>query len=110
MDTSNRSGYLNSLTDHSLLVREIFKGKTYWRMLELIHEYAVLKLTKEKRSHVEQLRFDYFLNKFQEIKQNASREDTGRIFPDQLQQFSRRIEMDDSRYKPNWGFNWHPIG
>ena len=65
---------LNFLTDHSLLVREILHGRPHWHMLELIHEFAISKLSNEGRSSTEQLRAQYFLNKFQELKRNASRE------------------------------------
>lgn len=65
--------FLNALTDHSLLVREIIYGKTYWRMLELIHEYASSKLTDEQRSHLELLRAQHYLNEIQTLRQNASR-------------------------------------
>lgn len=65
--------FLNALTDHSLLVREILHGKPHWRMLELIHEYASSKLTDGQRLHLELLRAQYFLNKIRTLKQNASR-------------------------------------
>jgi tetratricopeptide (TPR) repeat protein len=65
--------FINSLTDHSLLVREILHGKPHWRMLELIHEYASSKLTHEVRSHVELLRVQHFLNRIQTLRQSAPR-------------------------------------
>ncbi len=66
--------FLNALTDHSMLEREIFKGRFHWRMLELIHEFAVSRLTKAGHSRVEHLRAQYFLNKLTELKQGAPRE------------------------------------
>jgi predicted ATPase len=63
---------LNALTDHSLILREIFQGKTHWRMLELIHEYAASKLTDEQSSQVELLRTNYFIQRLQELKKDAS--------------------------------------
>ena len=72
-DDSATIKLLNSLTDHSLLVREIVHGKTYWHMLELIHEFAASKLTSERRSHLELLRAEYFLHKIQVLKQTVPR-------------------------------------
>ncbi len=64
--------FLSALTDHSLLQREILNGKTYWRMLELIHEYAVSKLTEDQLSRVERLRADYFSRQLQSFRQQGS--------------------------------------
>lgn len=66
--------FLNALTDHSLLVKEHLRGKPHWRMLELIHEVAVSKMTQETRARVESLRAEYFLHQIQWLKQNAPRE------------------------------------
>jgi predicted ATPase/transcriptional regulator with XRE-family HTH domain len=74
MSSSRSSELLMALTDHSLLEREIIKGKAHWHMLELIHKYAASKLSAEQLSRVEHLRVDYFLKKIQELKQNTARE------------------------------------
>ncbi len=65
---SKRTALLNSLTDHSLLVREIIHGKAHWRMLELIHEFAVSKLSDGQRSHAESLHAEYCLKTIQGLK------------------------------------------
>jgi len=66
---SESPGLLNALTDHSLLEREIFNGKTYWHMLEFIHEYASSKLDEPARSRVEHLRADYFSAQLRNLRQ-----------------------------------------
>ena len=71
MDASTTIKHLHSLTDHSLLAREVIKGKTHWRMLELIHEYAASKLTSDRLGQIELLRTQYFLNKIQELPLSA---------------------------------------
>jgi tetratricopeptide (TPR) repeat protein len=49
-------------------VREIIEGKTHWRMLELIHEYAVSKLSNENRTYTESLRVEYYLKTIRGFK------------------------------------------
>ncbi len=66
-------GLLAALTDHSLLAREIIQGKSYWRMLEVIHEYALSKLPVARRTEAEERRADYFLNELQALHRSASR-------------------------------------
>ncbi|MCE9645565.1 MAG: helix-turn-helix domain-containing protein [Chloroflexi bacterium] len=68
--TPSKSGeLLNVLTDHSLLMREIFNGKSYFRMLRLIHEYSRSKLKPEQRSRMELLHAEFFLKRLQTIRQ-----------------------------------------
>lgn len=62
---------LNILTDHSLLVRDIAQGKTHWRMLELIREYANSKLTNEQRNAAESRLGAYLLEKLQTLQRSA---------------------------------------
>lgn len=62
---------LGALTEHSLLVRDIAQGKTRWRMLELIREYALSKLTDDQRAAAEARRGAYFLEKFQTLQRSA---------------------------------------
>lgn len=52
---------LDSLSDHSLLVRDNHGGKPCWRMLEIIHEFANLQLGRIQRAELESLRAQYFL-------------------------------------------------
>lgn len=83
---------LEVLTDHSLLVREVFKGKNHWRMLELIHEYAVSKLNQAQRSQVERLRAEYFLYQIQEFKHNAPRELQEEYFQNNFSNFHDALQ------------------
>jgi len=101
---SKRSALLNALTDHSLLVREIIKGKAHWRMLELIHEYAVSKLTDEKISHVEMLRAQYFLHTIQEFKQNKSRAAQEEYFQINFSNFHGALKWTISERQTELGF------
>lgn len=57
---TNSLKILHELTDHSLLEQEVLNGKSCWHMLELIHDYAVSKLTEEQVSGLERLRAEYF--------------------------------------------------
>lgn len=66
--------FLNALTDHSLLMREVIGGKSHWRMLELIHEFAASKLTIEKRSRLELRRAEYFAQKIRVLKLETPQE------------------------------------
>ena len=101
---SRTTALLNSLTDHSLLVRENIKGKAHWRMLELIHEYAVSKLTGEQRSFVENLRTQYFLNKIQELKQKASREAREEYFQINFSNFHGALKWTIAERQTELGF------
>lgn len=84
--------FLNALTDHSLLVREIVHGKTHWRMLELIHEYASSKQTAEVRAKVELLRAEHFLQQMQGLIQSASREVQEQYFLTNLSNFQHAVK------------------
>jgi predicted ATPase/DNA-binding XRE family transcriptional regulator len=68
---SKSIGFLNALTDHSLLMHDVIKGVHYWRMLELIHEYAQTRLSG--RNQVELLRAEFYLGKLRELEQSAAR-------------------------------------
>lgn len=60
---------LGELSDQSLLVRDFVDGIPCWRMLELIHEYAGLRLDVEVRAGF-RLRFThYFLEKLKAVNQ-----------------------------------------
>ena len=95
---------LNALTDHSLLVRESIKGKAHWRMLELIHEYAISKLSNKHRSFTEQLRVQYFLNKIQELKRNASRETQEEYFKVNFSNFHGVLKWTIAKGQSELGF------
>ena len=43
---------LEYLTEHSLLQQSRFDGKSYWRMLEIIHEFAQLQTTPMERQEI----------------------------------------------------------
>lgn len=103
-DASATLKLLNSLTNHSLLVREVIKGKTHWRMLELIHEFALSKLSDAQHSYIEQLRFNYFLNKFQEIKQNSSREEQDEYFQTNFSNFHGALKWTIIERQTELGF------
>ena len=60
---------LGELSDRSLLVRDFVDGIPCWRMLELIHEYASLKLDADVRAGL-RLRFTrHFLEKLEAVNQ-----------------------------------------
>jgi predicted ATPase/transcriptional regulator with XRE-family HTH domain len=61
--------FLNALTDHSLLEREFLNGKAHWRMLELIHGYAISKLNPSQLAYIEQRRAGYFSEQLQALRQ-----------------------------------------
>lgn len=67
------SGLLAALTDHSLLAREVVHGKSCWRMLEVIHEYALSKLPDPRRAEAEARRAYYFLHGLQALHHSAPR-------------------------------------
>jgi len=69
LDGSRTTALLNELTDHSLLQRENFRGMAHWRMLEIIREFAASKLLQP--APVEQRRAQHFLEKIQQLRQNA---------------------------------------
>ncbi len=60
---------LGELSDRSLLVQDFVDGIPCWRMLELIHEYAGLKLDADVRAGL-RLRFtQHFLEKLKTVNQ-----------------------------------------
>ncbi|MCU0484936.1 MAG: helix-turn-helix domain-containing protein [Anaerolineales bacterium] len=66
---------LNALDDHSLLECEIFNGKKYWRMLELIHAFAISRLDHLQREQVELLRVQHFMQRLaRNLKTPAERD------------------------------------
>ena len=95
---------LLALTDHSLLVREIIKDKTHWRMLELIHEYAASRLSSEELVHVESLRAQYFLNKFRELRQYASPETQEGYFQVNFSNFYSALKWTIAERRTELGF------
>ena len=58
---------LGELSDYSLLVRDFINGIPCWRMLELIHEYAVLQLGSEVRASLRPSFTRYFLEKLKVV-------------------------------------------
>jgi predicted ATPase/DNA-binding XRE family transcriptional regulator len=62
---------LDSLTDHSLLVRDSLGGVPCWRMLEIIHEYASLQLGALQRSELESLRARHFLSRLVSMEKES---------------------------------------
>lgn len=73
MSPEKTSNLLAALTNHSLLTREIMHGQSHWRMLEIIHEYALARLPAAQRVEIEARRADYFSKKLQELRHNAPR-------------------------------------
>jgi tetratricopeptide (TPR) repeat protein len=67
LDYVDAFGLLRALQDHSLLVGEIFGGKKHWRMLELIHAFAISRLDNTKREHVEYLRAGHFIQRLTQL-------------------------------------------
>ncbi len=55
--------WLEDLSEHSLLVRESGQGKPRWRMLEIIHEYASLRLSPARRAELEERRAGHYLER-----------------------------------------------
>jgi predicted ATPase/DNA-binding XRE family transcriptional regulator len=72
--SENISGMLAALTDHSLLARAFIHGKSCWRMLEVIHEYALAKLPVARRSEAEARRANHFLSQLQALHHSAPRQ------------------------------------
>jgi predicted ATPase/transcriptional regulator with XRE-family HTH domain len=65
---------LGELSDRSLLVRDFVDGIPCWRMLELIHEYASLKMDSDVRSGL-RLRFTHhFLENLKTVNRLPDRE------------------------------------
>lgn len=62
---------LEELSDKSLLVRDFQNGIPCWRMLELIHEYASLRLGLEIRMAVGERHALYFLRRLKSINQET---------------------------------------
>jgi predicted ATPase/transcriptional regulator with XRE-family HTH domain len=60
---------LDGLCDQSLLVRDFQNGIPCWRMLELIHEYADLKLDSGGRDSLKPRFTQHFLNKLEAVNQ-----------------------------------------
>jgi tetratricopeptide (TPR) repeat protein len=95
---------LNTLTDHSLLVREVVNGRSHWRMLELIHEYAASKLSAEQLSAIENLRAQYFLNKIQSTRQSTSREKQEEYFQTNFSNFHGALKWMIAEGRTEMGF------
>lgn len=98
------SELLAVLADHSLLKREVIFGKTYWRMLELIHEYAVSKLTLEQLSSLELLRARYFLDKMQELQQSTSHAVQEAYFQANMRNFHGALKWAIAERQTELGF------
>ncbi|PWH17203.1 MAG: XRE family transcriptional regulator [Anaerolineae bacterium] len=63
---------LSALSDNSLLARESLHGQSHWRMLEIIHEYALAKLPAERRAETEARRAEYFAQTLRQLRQGES--------------------------------------
>jgi predicted ATPase len=66
---------LDSLADHSVLVRDTLGGVACWRMLEIIREYASLQLGVELLARLEARRVGYYLARLQDMAHDP---DSGR--------------------------------
>ncbi len=53
MDAHRARAEMEYLTEHSLLQQSQFDGKSYWHMLEIIHEFALLQTPHSKRRDLE---------------------------------------------------------
>lgn len=84
--------YLTALADHSLLMREYLNGKPHWRMLELIREAALSKLTGEGRGRVEWLRAEHFLRQLRSLKQDSPREEQEKYFLTHFSNFQNAVK------------------
>lgn len=61
-DHSQVRQLLESLVNHSLLMKDSSGDLPRWRMLEIIHEYSSLQLDPPQRQRLEQRRAGYFLD------------------------------------------------
>jgi predicted ATPase len=71
---------LDALTDHSLLVQGHFAGQTYWRMLDIIHEFAAFRLGREDRAPIEPLHARFYLRRIQNIAQHTAKKELDVVF------------------------------
>jgi tetratricopeptide (TPR) repeat protein len=103
-DPSAALKIINALTDHSLLVREILNGKTNWRMLELIHEYAVSKLSGEQRPRVELLRANHYRDVLQRLKKDSTEQQRADFFHTTVSNLHSAVKWTISTSKTELGF------
>ena len=96
--------FLNALTDHSLLVREIVHGQPHWRMLELIRTYAVARLSSDERSRLELLRVNYLLQHLRHLKQNAPRLEQEQYFQTAFGNLLAALQWTVTARQPDLGF------
>lgn len=96
--------FLNSLANQSLLVRNPFKGRTYWRMLEPIHEYIRSRLTRLE--HLELLRARYFLEKTKELKKTSTRSFQDDYFQINIANFNGILRWAIAGHQTELGFEF----
>ena len=53
MDVNRARAELEYLTEHTLLQQSQFDGRSYWHMLEIIHEFALLQTTLSEHRDIE---------------------------------------------------------
>lgn len=80
MDVKTALNMLESLAEHSLLVRGNVGGSLCWRMLEIIHEYANLLLDAGRRAQLEARRARHFLARLQATAQTITTNQATALF------------------------------
>ncbi len=68
----NARQHLQTLTDHSLLIRQSLQGHTVWRMQDPIREYALRQLSQEQRRSIHRLHAEYFIQQLQTFRKKAT--------------------------------------
>lgn len=68
----NARQHLQTLTDHSLLIRQSLQGYTVWRMQDPIREYALRRLSQERRQSIHRLHAEYFIQQLQSFQKKPT--------------------------------------
>ena len=80
MDESRALAELEYLTDHSLLQVGQFDGKTYWHMLEIIHEFALLQTSLSERREIESKHAKFYHSLLQNHRIDSAKVDRDLFF------------------------------
>ncbi len=80
IDASRARIELEYLTDHSLLQQSQIDGRLYWRMLEIVHEFALLQATPIDRSDVASRHAKYYHSLLNNALNGSVKINFGRFF------------------------------
>ena len=83
MDVNRARAELEYLTEHSLLQQSQFDGSSYWHMLEIIHEFALLQTTLSERRDIESKHAKFYHSLLRNQRIDWAKINRETLFPNQ---------------------------